>query len=314
MRREVVEMEQTQESGRWSRQASFIVIVGIYVVAVAVGILVAEWIGVDRAWWAVAGGYLASTAVLYVASQMVRNGSTFDAWWSVMPSAMAVWLLAAGDPLGDGGVVDVLRPVLVLLVLAWGVRLTANWALGWPGLHHEDWRYVQLYDQMPLPRWLTSLLTVHLFPTIAVAIASLPLALALTRDVDHSSWPLTNTLLAALGVVITAAAIAIEHVADVELRAFNRTKRPGDVLDTGWWARSRHPNYLGEMGFWWGTGVCAIAVDPSIWWALVGPLAITVMFLIASIPIIERRSAERRPGWDDYAHRTPMVLPRLRRT
>lgn len=300
---------------RWTRRSSFLVIVGIYVPAVVVFVGVAAVVGTDEAWWAVAAGYLASTTLLYVASQMVGNGSTFDAWWSVMPSVAAVWLMVAVDH-GDGangGLAAVLRPVLVVLVLAWGVRLTANWALGWSGLEHEDWRYVQLYQQVPLPRWLVSLLTVHLFPTVTVALASAPLVAALTREPTNSGWPSASTVVAIAGVSVTAVAIWIEHRADVELRAFNRAKQPGAILDTGWWARSRHPNYLGEMGFWWGTGLCALAIDTSAWWTLLGPLVITVMFLAASIPIIEKRSAERRPGWAEYVARTPMLLPRSRR-
>jgi steroid 5-alpha reductase family enzyme len=39
----------------------------------------------------------------------------------------------------------------------------------------------------------------------------------------------------------------------------------------------------------------------------------TVMFFTASIPIAEKRSAERRPGWETYKAKTPMVFPRLRK-
>lgn len=296
----------------WTRRRSFTYIAVIYVIASAAGVITADAIGSGNAAWAMAAGYAVSTAVLYAASQVVGNGSTFDAWWSVMPPVIAVWLVLTSDgdlPGGDGtGLTDVLRPVVLVLVIAWGVRLTANWALGWPGMVHEDWRYRRLYDTVPLPRWAVSLLAVHLFPTATVAVASLPLVAVLTTH-DVTGWPVWRSALAAAGVVMTAAAIAVEHLADVELRAFNRRKSPGDVLDTGWWARSRHPNYLGEMGFWWGLALCATAVGS--WWTSIGAVVITVMFLTASIPLLETRSAERRPGWADYAARTPMLLPRL---
>ena len=49
------------------------------------------------------------------------------------------------------------RQALVLaLVLAWGVRLTANWLRGWRGLGHEDWRYVQMRGQTGGAYWLGS--------------------------------------------------------------------------------------------------------------------------------------------------------------
>ncbi len=46
----------------------------------------------------------------------------------------------AADPRGD-------TPrywLMATVVLVWAVRLTANWAYAFPGLHHEDWRYPML--------------------------------------------------------------------------------------------------------------------------------------------------------------------------
>ncbi len=76
------------------------------------------------------------------------------------------------------------------------------------------------------------------------------------------------------------------------------------------WAWSRHPNYLGEMGFWWGLYLFGLAANPDWWWTIVGPLAITLMFRFVSLPMIETRMRERRPGYADFAARSSLVLPR----
>ena len=57
---------------------------------------------------------------------------------------------------------------LLLVLCVWGVRLTVNWAVGWPGMHHEDWRYLMLYECAQLPRWLVQLGGVELFPTLVI--------------------------------------------------------------------------------------------------------------------------------------------------
>jgi steroid 5-alpha reductase family enzyme len=246
-------------------------------------------------------GYGVSVAFLYVASQIVGNGSTFDAWWSVMPPAMAIWFAVTIDDTSD-----VRRWLVAICALAWGLRLTANWSIGWPGLHHEDWRYVKLYADAPMPRWLVSFTSVHLFPLVVVTLGSLPMVAAASipgRDVG---------VLDIVAVIVTLTGVALEHFADVDLRRFNRTKQPGDVLDIGLWSRSRHPNYLGEMLWWWGLFLFGLAADPGSWWTGVGALAMTVMFLAASIPFAEKRSQERRPGWSEYCERTPLLIPRLR--
>lgn len=292
-----------------NRSRSFALIVGLYVVAVALALLVAARFGTESPTLALVLGYAASVTFLYVASQIVGNGSTFDAWWSVMPPVFAIWLAVVFQGSSDFAVDDQRRWLVAACAVLWGLRLTANWAIGWPGLHHEDWRYRMLYDKTPMPRWAVSLTSVHLFPLIVVTLGSLPLVSTAAPGAGGGRglgvWDL-------LALVAAATGIALEHFADVDLRRFNRTKSPGQVLDRGLWSRSRHPNYLGEMLWWWSLWLFAVAADPGSWWTLVGAVAMTIMFFSASIPIAEQRSAERRPGWEAYRQSTPMVLPRLR--
>ena len=285
-------------TSNWTRSRSFTVIVVLYVIATSGALVIANVIGFEHPLKALIYGYAASVAFLYVASQIVGNGSTFDAWWSVMPPAFALWLAVESGSL---------RAWLVAgCAVLWGIRLTANWAIGWPGLDHEDWRYGMLYDEMPMPRWAVSFTSVHLFPLIVVTLGSIPMTVVATHEHGFGGLDVVALVLAITGV-------GLEHFADVDLRRFNRVKQPGDVLDAGLWSRCRHPNYLGEMLWWWSLFVFALAATTDGWVSGVGALAMTVMFFAASIPIAEKRSAERRPGWTDYKARTPLILPRLRR-
>jgi steroid 5-alpha reductase family enzyme len=270
--------------GHWSRSRSLAFVVALYAVAITAALVVAA--AVSDPYGDLILGYAASVVVLYVVSQIVGNGSTFDAWWSVLPPVIAFWFVFTLDDTSD-----VRRWLVALCALAWGVRLTANWAIGWPGLNHEDWRYVKLYADAPM---------------IVVTLGSLPMVTA--ASIPGRSLNVFDVL----AVVFALTGTALEHFADVDLRRFNRTKQPGDVLDFGLWSRSRHPNYLGEMLWWWGLFFFALAADPGSWWTGIGALAMTVMFLTASIPFAEKRSMERRPGWSEYCERTPLLIPRLR--
>ncbi|MEY2609665.1 MAG: hypothetical protein RLZZ128_314, partial [Actinomycetota bacterium] len=130
----------------WTRGRSFLVIVALYVVATTGALWLATSIGSDHPYKALIVGYAVSVAFLYIASQVVQNGSTFDAWWSVLPPAFAVW----GALSVDG--TSTRNWLIAGCALLWGVRLTANWAIGWTGLDHEDWRYRMLYETAPMPR------------------------------------------------------------------------------------------------------------------------------------------------------------------
>ncbi|MCK5343257.1 MAG: DUF1295 domain-containing protein, partial [Candidatus Heimdallarchaeota archaeon] len=45
----------------------------------------------------------------------------------------------------------------------------------------------------------------------------------------------------------------------------------------------------GEMSFWWGLYLFAIAVDRSLWWTVFGPASITLLFAFISIPMMKKR-------------------------
>jgi steroid 5-alpha reductase family enzyme len=274
-----------------------------YLSAVAVAGAVGLAVGRRHPILVVAVADLAATLAVFAWSTAVANSSVYDAYWSVAPPLIgAYWLAAAG--VSDASAV---RQVVVLgLVGLWAVRLTANWARGWGGLGHEDWRYVDLRAQATVPYWLVSLSGIHLFPTVQVFLACLPLYPALAVG--------TNGLgpLDVVAVIVTTGAIALETVADEQLRRFVARRQPGSIMDEGLWGRSRHPNYLGEITFWWGLWLFGLAADPSWWWTVVGPLAITAMFVFATVPLLERRSLERRPGYAEHQRKVPALVPRLR--
>jgi steroid 5-alpha reductase family enzyme len=194
--------------------------------------------------------------------------------------------------------------VLVLVgVGVWAIRLTSNWVRDWPGLGHEDWRYVDMRAQSPVPWPITSLVAVHLFPTLQVFVGCLALWPALGSS-DRSLGVLDGL---ALAVMIGGA--ALEYVADEQMRRFRRTKQPGQIMRAGWWARCRHPNYLGEILFWCGVFLAGLAADASWWWTVVGPAAMIAMFLGASIPMLDRRNLASRPGYDAVIAELPALLP-----
>jgi steroid 5-alpha reductase family enzyme len=241
-----------------------------------------------------------ATLAIFAFSMVLSNSSVYDPYWSVAPPVVALYwmqpLPAAGGPAA--------RHALVLwLVVAWAVRLTYNWACGWPGLHHEDWRYVELRAKAKLPYWLVSLGAIHSFPTLQVFLACLPLYAALA--LGRAPWGALDWL----ALVVTAGAIAIETIADEQLRAFNRSKQPGEICARGLWAYSRHPNYFGELAFWWGLWLFGLAAHPAWAWTVVGPIAMTFLFLFASIPMLEERSMARRPGYAEHTRHVSKLVP-----
>ncbi|MEJ3745829.1 DUF1295 domain-containing protein [Actinomycetes bacterium KLBMP 9797] len=251
---------------------------------------------------------LVATAVVFTVAMAVGNSSLYDPYWSVTPAVVAVaWVIWSSG--ADAAAISGRQAAVVVLVLLWAVRLTANWAMSWRGLGHEDWRYVQIRAQAPrrLPWWLVSLTGIHLMPTLVVFLGLLAV------------WPAVTVVRAPLGpldavaVAVTATAIAIEAVADRQLRRFARDPaHRARIVDRGLWRYSRHPNYLGEIGFWWGMWLFALAAAPAWWWTVAGPIAMVLLFTFVSVPMMDRRSLARRPAYAEHMRRVPALLPSLR--
>jgi steroid 5-alpha reductase family enzyme len=276
-----------------SRQASFAIVLLAYLLAlgaaVGAGWLVRDWHPLA----VVAVADLVGTTVIFASSVAMRNSSMYDPYWSVVPPVIAVYYL-------DGGARDW---IVLVLVTAWGGRLTLNWARGWTGMHHEDWRYINIRRTSGRAYWAASFAGIHLFPTVQVYLACLALYPALTGE-RALGW------LDAVACIVTAAAIAVETLSDEQLRAFFRTSSPGEMMELGLWRYSRHPNYFGEVSFWWGLWLFGVAARPEDWWwTLTGPIAITAMFFFASIPMLDRRNLERRPAYVERMRRVSALIP-----
>jgi len=213
------------------------------VVAYLVAVLAAVAVGVTVGWQhplAVAFiADVAATVAVFGFSVAFNNSSFYDAYWSVAPPLIAVWLWSAALPEASG-----LRQVVVLALVGWwAVRLTHNWARGWSGLGHEDWRYVDLRAASGGAYWLVSFVALHMMPTLQVFLGCLPLWPALAVGTHPFG------VLDLLATLVTGGAIAIEQRADKELVAYRRSNPPRQaILASGLWAWSRHPNYFGEMG------------------------------------------------------------------
>ncbi len=289
-----------------SRARAFFYVTLAYVVAFAVACAV---VGPARdvftgdpnaSLWAAAIADVAATLVIFGFSFGFRNSSFYDAYWSVAPPLLAIYFAFAVD----GDFVFPPRVVLMFaLVLAYAIRLTHNWARGWSGLHHVDWRYVDLKAKSGKAYWLVSLFGIHLFPTVQVFLGCLPLYVVASSD-RPLGW------VDVIASVVTGVAILIELVADNQLRRFVmfRVER-GELLRSGLWRYSRHPNYFGEALFWWGLFLFTIPTLATTWWAGAGALSILLMFVFVSIPMIEKRSLSRRPEYAAHAAKTSLLIP-----
>jgi steroid 5-alpha reductase family enzyme len=288
-------------SPRHSGGRSFAWVIGAYLLGALAALATAMALsGRDPIVVALAADVVA-TAVVFAFSLALDNSSMYDPYWSVAPIPIVLyWALSPGGSAS----VPLRQFLVVFLVAAWGVRLTANWAARWQGLGDEDFRYVEIRAKTGRLYWPASFFSIHLFPTAWVFLGLLSTWPALNGPARPPGW------IDAAAVLVTGGAILVEGLSDLQLRRFMNSRREREaVLDSGLWAWSRHPNYFGEVMFWWGLWLFGFAARPSWAWTAVGPLSITMLFAFVSIPWMDRRMLARHPAWAPHMKRTSAFFP-----
>ena len=255
------------------------VILFIYLIALGAAVLTLKYAPISNMLWKTALADVVATVVVFIFSMIYKNSSVYDPYWSAAPILIVFyWLFQTGET-------DFLFKAIWALIIIWGVRLTWNWILRWDGMKDEDWRYVNIRKKTGKMYWPVSFLGIHLLPTIFVFLGLVPVYFTLMSDI---SW--LDSWLAIIAFLLTLSAIFLEKAADDQLRHHLKTRKNKDErLQSGLWVFLKYPNYIGEMGFWWGLYFFAIAVDRSLWWTFFSPLSITLLFLFISIPMMKKR-------------------------
>ena len=241
-----------------------------------------------------------ATLVIYAFSVVFKNTSLYDPYWSVAPIPIALfWMIYFNSYTS----ITAVQIIVLIVVLMYGFRLTLNWIRGWHGIKHEDWRYTMYRDNYPKLFWFINLTGLQLMPTSLVFLGCLSLY-AVFFTVNSSF-----TYLDAIGLVICLMAIAMETISDEQLKKFKKTKDKGKLMTSGLWSVSRHPNYFGEISFWWGLYFFALSADFSYWWMIVGPVSMTILFVFLSIPMMEKRLKKKYPEYEEYTKRVSSLIP-----
>lgn len=279
-----------------NRWVGFLIIALCYLLAAVLGVWTYRLVSAAP-WLSLLAADLTATVFIWLMSQLLRNASVYDPFWSVQPPVILALALAHQESFDLGSL------LLVLAVGFWGARLTMNWMGTFQGLHRQDWRYDRLERKSGACFPLVNLLGIQLLPTLIVYGCLLPGFYYILRGGGLS-------LGTGLGVLLVLGGALLEMAADIQLQRFRRiTQDRSQLLREGLWRHSRHPNYLGEILVWWGVFVVLLASHPNLWFLSIGALMNTCLFLFVSIPMAEHHLASYKQGYGDYQRETPMLLP-----
>ena len=244
--------------------------------------------------------HIEATIFIYLLSVIFNNSSWYDAFWSVIPVVLTIMCWSDISAAGD-----IQRAFLMhACLLFWAIRLTYNWMRSWDGFSHEDWRYIMMKGKTnnKLQYFIVDFGSIHLIPTLCVYMALLPMIYALSYPgAELNNLDILATFLAVLAVLI-------QIISDQQMYNFRKNITEPKTMKSGLWYYSRHPNYFGEILFWFSLFIFALAANFNFAWLLIGTLIMYALIAIASVSMMDKRSLERRPDFKEYMDTTPAIF------
>ena len=279
---------------------AFLLCIFSYVLALVAAVISSSFFMDGHLWKAITIGHIVATLIIYLASVLAKNSSFYDPFWSIAPLPIIIYLSFMSYE-KDENLLKVL--VILIPVTYWSLRLTNNWRRSWKGLSHEDFRYIDLKTRFKNFPYLIDFFGIHLYPTLQVNFSLFPLYYYFLSD--FSPVPIALYIFS----FFTIGAVFLEHLADEQMREFrSRPENKGKTMNISLWKYSRHPNYLGEVLFWWGLYLMTLSVNLNFWWLFICPLSMTLMFTLVTCTMMDNRSLLNRSDYSTYMAKTSQLL------
>ncbi len=232
------------------------------------------------------------------------KNSIADVFWGFSIASGALWIIwpLLSVVLKTPQLIPFISSLVIgLLTALWGLRLTFHIGKRFLKKKKEDVRYERMSAHWQR-FYLRSYLQVFLFQGLLI-LAMLSPVLATTFN---SGTP--NFYFLAVGASVWLFGLIFEIIADAQLAKFIKTKQPGQIMQSGLWRYSRHPNYFGEVTLWWGLFI--ISLSSPLWYvSLIAPVLITFLILkVSGVPMAEARYKDNQ-DFQTYAKKTNAFWP-----
>jgi steroid 5-alpha reductase family enzyme len=248
-----------------------------------------------QAWFVALAAIVAAAVITWIVSVARRDVSIVDSLWSLLFLLAVTVYLAVTEGIGPRGW------LVASMVAFWSVRLSLYITVRNHG-QPEDRRYRAIRRNNEPHFWLKSLYIVFLLQGFLAWVICLPALAAVSGQA--APGPLDF-----VGVALWLVGMFFEVVGDRQLARFRRAApKSSDVLDTGLWRYTRHPNYFGEALLWWG--IYLMALSAGAWWTVFAPALMTFLLLrVSGVSLLEKDISDRRPAYRDYMLRTSAFIP-----
>lgn len=231
----------------------------------------------------------------YLIGQVIKRHDIADIAWGMG------FILAYFIAFSQGSTAHLQQILVGAMVLIWGIRLALHIFLR-NRKKSEDRRYEKWRKDWGNKWWMVSFFKVYLLQGLLLILIATPLIMVHQNNME------TLSVFNYFGLLIWGIGFLFESIGDFQLNQFLKTKKPGEIMQSGLWKYSRHPNYFGEVTLWWGIYLTSFSTE-YMWINLISPLLITFLILkVSGIPMLEEKYKNNK-AFQAYQQKTSAFFP-----
>lgn len=241
---------------------------------------------------------LSLVSLLWLISVFIKNVSIVDIFWGMGFVILNFYFFFASEDFYTR------KLILLVLVTIWGLRLSIF--LAWRNIGKgEDFRYQEFRKKYgPERYWWFSFFQVFLLQ------GSLTLLISLTLlGTNFATKSNALNYLDYIAIVFWIIGFIFEAGGDYQLTRFkSNPNNKGNVLNTGLWKYTRHPNYFGDSAVWWSYAIFSIAAGS--YWTVIGSILMTALIIkVSGVALLEKSLKDKKPEYMEYIQKTNSFLP-----
>lgn len=176
---------------------------------------------------------------------------------------------------------------LFLMIALWSLRLAYHLYNRFSKQTKEDPRYIALREKIGGDPAGIKFLILFWLQGILVTLLSIPFFVS---AIAERSWSIFEWI----GIFLFGVGIIGESLADWQLKQFKRFPSGQNVLKTGLWAYSRHPNFFFEWIIWLGFSFFVWTAPFGSTGIISALIMLYLLLKVSGIPVLEEQEVNRK--------------------
>ncbi|CAD8139654.1 unnamed protein product [Paramecium octaurelia] len=206
--------------------------------------------------------------------------------------------------------------ISIILLVLWSMRLAGFIFIYRVLGGYKDERFENIFNEFNNERLKKNMMVMiqFLFQGIFIFVTSIPLYFLFQNNLTWKSENFQGLqVMNYIALSIIPFSICLEAIADIQLEQFKKLQQQDlipktEIMETGFWKKSRHPNLFFDLITWTCFGISAIYDGISVC-SLIGPIILFCAMEFVTVPITEAHMKKKRgEAFDQYVLRTNKFL------